>query len=752
MNHRGRNTAALVRARRLAGLSSQRPRRVLPKQVLPSAIQQQYARELTGVVDIIEEEVRKETPTFERILSSSASLRQDANEGAQVRQGIDEITRRISARMPDLTNLAQKFATQTSTYQRIQLSRQVQAAFGTDVLTSDPNLAPLIDGFVAENVALIRDMPTKTLGEIEQTVLRGVTAGKLHRDIAAEIDQRFEVGRSRARLIARDQVGKFYGQVNAARQKDMGVEEFIWRTVNDGRVRERHRTRDGNRYDYASPPNGELPGEPINCRCYAEPVFDELRGIGTERDFSESQDVPEGHISLSQIAQMRGVDPKNARALLRKLNIPKPEHGWSWPASEAGVIGEMLKPSNPQIASSVRNAVTKAPEPVPVRAPEPEQAPTPVAPAPTPVPAPKPVQATSGATKKITLSEIAAAQGIDASKARAMLRKLNIEKPEEGWVFSEEDKDRIADLLAGKKPKTSPVPVQVVEIPTPPPPAPPKTPVGSAGLTELREFDGQFKNQGSIRRALNDIVKPYELVGREGPESLSFIVEDLGGARAEYHHEKGFLKVNPEIAKRLKEVGDDIANGVDYSRAPTEEIKSRVNAMRTVVHETLHAHSPVGEGQILIFEASMLEEATTEITARRIIKEKFSIKTGVMPELDAPHESGLDKAPYQDFIKRATLAVEKTFNVSPAQAYGMLEKASFQFKRHPSMVKSAQEYTQTLVDAFDYSGFSEKHHDKLKKRLMKNFDVMGNQAHHEMIGKMARAKPVSQPEKTIRKS
>jgi len=53
----------------------------------------------------------------------------------------------------------------------------------------------------------------------------------------------------------------------------MGVEKFIWRTANDERVRPEHSARDGNTYTWANAPEGG-PGAPINCRCFAEPVFD----------------------------------------------------------------------------------------------------------------------------------------------------------------------------------------------------------------------------------------------------------------------------------------------------------------------------------------------------------------------------------------------------------------------------------------------------------------------------------------------
>lgn len=95
--------------------------------------------------------------------------------------------------------------------------------------------------------------------------MRAIQDGQLHGDLADELEGQFGFSEDRAALIARDQIGKAYGQINASRQREMGVTQFIWRTVEDERVRSEHEDRNGETYDYSDPPDGELPGEPINC-------------------------------------------------------------------------------------------------------------------------------------------------------------------------------------------------------------------------------------------------------------------------------------------------------------------------------------------------------------------------------------------------------------------------------------------------------------------------------------------------------
>lgn len=177
----------------------------------------------------------------------------------------------------DIEALAELFARRTATSQRIQLGRQVRAALGADVFFADRGLEALFEKFAVENAKLIEGVTMRGIDEVSRIVTRGVSAGDLHRDIAKEIAGRMTVGLRRARLIARDQVGKLYGQLNAQRQKQLGVEEFIWRTVRDARVRPEHRALENKRFpiDKGHPVEG-LPGEPVLCRCFAEPVFDPI--------------------------------------------------------------------------------------------------------------------------------------------------------------------------------------------------------------------------------------------------------------------------------------------------------------------------------------------------------------------------------------------------------------------------------------------------------------------------------------------
>lgn len=80
--------------------------------------------------------------------------------------------------------------------------------------------------------------------------------------------------RGRVSVLAQDAPHRLAAEVQAARAGAFGIEEFVWRTQGDSRVRQRHRDLDGSRWRYDDPPDEGLPGQPVNCRCWAASVLD----------------------------------------------------------------------------------------------------------------------------------------------------------------------------------------------------------------------------------------------------------------------------------------------------------------------------------------------------------------------------------------------------------------------------------------------------------------------------------------------
>ncbi len=286
---RAQATAHTVRIIRAVGMA-RRPRKVLPRQIPPRAIAREYASALLEVVARIRTLFDPFMDALPRLIDSAShdrrldSVRLDAGEGKRIRELLDIARAKMSEtiKADDVERLARKFAVRTATHQRIQLGNQVRAALGADVFLQDRALRPLTEAFVDANVGLVTNIGDKLASDLEATAMRALQTGQLHGDLAEELQAKFGFAEDRTKLIARDQIGKMYGQINSARQREIGVTRFVWRTVKDERVRDAHAELDGEIFSYDDPPEEGLPGEPINCRCFAEPVLDDILALADE--------------------------------------------------------------------------------------------------------------------------------------------------------------------------------------------------------------------------------------------------------------------------------------------------------------------------------------------------------------------------------------------------------------------------------------------------------------------------------------
>jgi SPP1 gp7 family putative phage head morphogenesis protein len=255
----------------------------MPRAQQPTTIQLDYYRAIEPIVTrAYALVVRDVYPLVQRTIAERTdSARHDATD---INAAIDKAAREFTdlLRPKQLEDVVKQFGTATSTFQKEQLNRQIRAAMGVDLSTMEPNVLRLIDDFTADNVSLIKSVPSRFFSDIEKQVTSGVRSGQRWEDLARDLEAKHGVAKDRAKVIARDQVGKFYGELNQRRQENLGITGYTWRTSNDNRVREDHELREGVRFEWSDPPPDGHPGEPVLCRCYAEPDVDsilrELRG------------------------------------------------------------------------------------------------------------------------------------------------------------------------------------------------------------------------------------------------------------------------------------------------------------------------------------------------------------------------------------------------------------------------------------------------------------------------------------------
>jgi SPP1 gp7 family putative phage head morphogenesis protein len=191
----------------------------------------------------------------------------------------------------------------------------LKSSFGVDIegVLETKGLTEFTQAQIAKNATLIKSIPEEFIKNIETIVYNGVTSGDDYATIAKQISGIKDVSSvfgkldNRVKMIARNEVSTINSQINQKRLQQLGLDLYIWRTSSDERVRgnpsgkypkarPRHDTMDGKvcRWDdptvYAdsikqaregkwkkrSSINGpeQHPGEPILCRCIAEPIVE----------------------------------------------------------------------------------------------------------------------------------------------------------------------------------------------------------------------------------------------------------------------------------------------------------------------------------------------------------------------------------------------------------------------------------------------------------------------------------------------
>ncbi len=141
-----------------------------------------------------------------------------------------------------------------------------------------PDLRAIITEWKRRNIALIKALPELAANGVARTIEKH--KGARVETLARHIEEATGASESHARLLARDQTLKLYGQITQARHQAAGVTEYVWRSSRDERVRRRHKDLDGTRQRYAEPPivdpatgRRAHPGDDFQCRCTADPML-----------------------------------------------------------------------------------------------------------------------------------------------------------------------------------------------------------------------------------------------------------------------------------------------------------------------------------------------------------------------------------------------------------------------------------------------------------------------------------------------
>lgn len=258
----------------------------------PSAQERIYASALLVLVAM----VRRESFA----LLQAAFEHDSAQYKKMLRSDSDSIESAISAiwaRLQDGILKTQRIAVDVS--QRVSdfnssswKKKVARALTGVDLFKNEPWLEPLLREWSSENSKLISSIHQQFLDKASKQASDAVRTGQSGASFRKLLQKEYDLTRARANLIARTEVAKLNGQITQSRNEWLGIDNYIWRTSADERVRRSHTVLEGKVCSWSDPSvykdseaekvwksraalGGYIghPGQDFQCRCDSEAII-----------------------------------------------------------------------------------------------------------------------------------------------------------------------------------------------------------------------------------------------------------------------------------------------------------------------------------------------------------------------------------------------------------------------------------------------------------------------------------------------
>jgi SPP1 gp7 family putative phage head morphogenesis protein len=240
---------------------------------LPTAAERSYVR---GVNAIVEESTRIINTYLTPELSDWPEVKADATSRRSLLRALSmaevDLRRYLDGR--DLQRLLSNVASRISRHSARDLERMI----GERIQRGTSAVRAIRNRWISANTDYIKEMflgrsRSSLIGGIRDRLQESLSDGRSVTVARSLLQERVSVARSRARLIATDQTLTLNSSMTRHRQMSSGIERYRWVTMRDDRVRESHQELDGTIQRWDDPPSEGHPGEPVNCRCRASPIY-----------------------------------------------------------------------------------------------------------------------------------------------------------------------------------------------------------------------------------------------------------------------------------------------------------------------------------------------------------------------------------------------------------------------------------------------------------------------------------------------
>jgi len=252
----------------------------------------QYRRIMAAIAkrakEIILAGLFKDADTAEIKIQDKISFN-DTSMADELASIFDSIGHAFTLTVPRYSELIKEVFVKMDAVNRKKLSRALIERTGVDLtkILKEKSTQEQIQLAIDQNISLINTMLDRDLQNVKNKVYQQLRTGTFNTtELRDFITAQTGKTKRHADFIAQDQTHKFNASLTEIRHKQLDIVKYKWRNSGDRRVRGNpaglypnskynHWSREGKVYYYDRPPADGNPGQPIRCRCYAEPVLPE---------------------------------------------------------------------------------------------------------------------------------------------------------------------------------------------------------------------------------------------------------------------------------------------------------------------------------------------------------------------------------------------------------------------------------------------------------------------------------------------
>ena len=125
----------------------------------------------------------------------------------------------------------------------------------------------------------VKKFTDEQITELRQLVQRNFEVGFRAKNLEQILTKKFNISKNKAKFLARQETSLVSANYAKQRYKSAGINNYIWSTAQDERVRSDHKSLNGKEFSFDDPPITDKdtgarnnPGIDYGCRCFPIPI------------------------------------------------------------------------------------------------------------------------------------------------------------------------------------------------------------------------------------------------------------------------------------------------------------------------------------------------------------------------------------------------------------------------------------------------------------------------------------------------